>query len=295
MAIVLENNVLSVTVEEPGLVYKGARFDHTGNITRIVWENKFSFCSQETTRDFDPSKHGQGLYNEFGINRPVGYDDCPVGERFPKPGVGLLTRHSPYPYNFFRAYEVEPFDVLTEHNENAATFTVLPLTCRGYSMKLVKKISISGPSLVLDYVLENTGSRQIFTNEYVHNFIAVNHSEIGPAYSLTVPGNIPAPGLMVEAVNPENTVLLNSNSLEFRSGPAKDFFFSPFTTFQSHGEWTISHKTLHAAMKEETDFIPEMMNVWGTKHVISPELFVTINLAPGQTKRWRRVFSFIHV
>jgi hypothetical protein len=48
-------------------------------------------------------------------------------------------------------------------------------------------------------------------------------------------------------------------------------------------------------MKEVTDFIPERINVWGHKHVISPELFVSIDLEPGKKQKWRRRYTFYHL
>jgi hypothetical protein len=101
---------------------------------------------------------------------------------------------------------------------------------------------------------------------------------------------------MTEAVNPENAVILYRNSVNFNFTPGRDFFFSPLTEFHSkNGEWEIAHDSIGAGMKETTDFIPEMMNVWGLKHVISPELFIKIDLEPGQELKWQRRFEFYYV
>lgn len=296
MTIVLENSILSLTIEEPGRVYKNSRFDWTGNISQILFENKFSFCSAETTKDFDFKRHGQGLYNEFGLVKPIGYDDCAVGEKFPKIGVGLLTKKSSEAYDFFKAYEIDPFDIQIETGKEWIKFTVFPKACRGYSTKLIKKIELSGNSFTIDYELENTGIRKIQTNEYCHNFISINRTNIDAHYTLRVPCEIVKASLMIEAVNPENAVILNANSVNFNFTPEKDFFFSPLTEFHStNGEWEITHDNIGVGMKEITDFIPEMMNVWGVKHVISPELFIKIDLEPGQKLKWRRNYKFYYL
>jgi len=293
MAIVLENSMLRLTIEEPGLVYKNSRFDWTGNISQILFENKFTFCSAETTKEFDSKRHGQGLYNEFGIVKPIGYDDCAVGEKFPKIGVGLLTKKNNDAYNFLTAYEIDPFDIQIEKGKEWIKYTVIPKDCRGYSTKLIKKIGLSGNSFTIDYVLENTGTQNIQTNEYCHNFIAINRSDIDEHYTLRVPCEIIKPSSMIEAVNHENAVILNTNSVNFNFTPEKDFFYSPLTEFHSeNGEWEITHDSIGVGMKENTDFIPEIMNVWGSKHVISPELFIKIDLEPGQKLKWRRNYKF---
>jgi hypothetical protein len=240
--------------------------------------------------------HGQGLYNEFGITRPIGYEDCGVGEKFPKPGVGLLTRTGNVPYRFFEKYEVEPFGIVIERGKEWIKYTVLPEDCRGYSTKGIKKIALSGSSFTIDYELENTGTKHIRTNEYCHNFIAVNGSDIDEQYVLRIPCGIIEPASMTENVNPENAAVLGKNSVQFNCSPSLDFFFSPLTAFHENGgEWEITHKGIGVGMRENTDFKPEMMNLWGTKHVISPELFIKIDLGPGQKLSWRRTYSFYYI
>ena len=296
MAIVLENSMLRLTIEEPGQVYKNSRFDWTGNISQILFENKFNFCSAETTKEFDFKRHGQGLYNEFGIIKPVGYDDCAVGEKFPKIGVGLLTKKSNEAYNFLKAYEIDPYDIQTEKGEEWIKYTVFPKDCRGYSTKLIKKIELSDNSFTIGYELANTGAKKIQTNEYCHNFIAINKSNIDEHYTLRVPCEINKPSSMIEAVNPENAVILNTNTVNFNFIPVKDFFYSPLTKFHSeYGEWEITHDRIGVGVKENTDFIPELINVWGSKHVISPELFIKIDLEPGQKLKWQRNYKFYYL
>jgi hypothetical protein len=296
MTLILENSLLHLTIEEPGEVYHNSRFDWTGNISHILFADKFNFCSAETCGEFDFRRHGQGLYNEFGITKPIGYDDCMPGEKFPKIGVGLLTRKSNEGYRFYQAYEIDPFDVQFEKGEGWIRYTVFPKDCRGYSTKLVKKIGLSGDSFTIDYKLENTGMHKIQTNEYCHNFIGINRSNIDEHYTLRVPCEINKPSEMTEAVNPEDAVVLKTNSVKFNFAPGKDFFFSPLTGFNSkNGEWEITHDSAGVGMKEITDFVPEMMNLWGSKHVISPELFIKIDLEPGQELKWQRQYQFFYL
>jgi hypothetical protein len=296
MALDLENGILHLTIEEPGKVYNHSRFDWTGNISQILFESKYSFCSAETSREFDCKRHGQGLFNEFGITQPIGYDDCAPGEKFPKIGVGLLTKKSADAYSFFQIYKIDPFDIQIEKGEQWIRFTVFPRDCRGYSAKLIKQIGLSGNSFTIDYELENTGAHKILTNEYCHNFIAMNGSDIDEHYTLRVPCEINMTSAMVESVNPENAVILNKEFLNFLFTPERDFFYSPLTEFGSKtGEWEIVHDKIGVGMKEITDFIPDMMNVWGGKHVISPELFIKIDLEPGQVLKWQRHYKFYHL
>ncbi|HEX2395926.1 MAG TPA: hypothetical protein VHI78_11315 [Bacteroidales bacterium] len=295
MAVVLKNDLLCVTIDEPGKVYNGSRFDHTGNISQITLDGKWTFCTGEVTNGFDPRSNGRGLYNEFGISQPVGYNDCGIGQKFPKIGVGLLTRTSSKAYDFFAPYQAEPFKIHFEYDNSRIKFIVLPQDCRGYSVKLVKTVTLSENSFKIGYELENTGTKRIVTNEYCHNFIAINNSLIDANYILTVPCKTTGTSDMNEAINPEKAVELNTNTLSFRLTPKSDFFFSPLANFQTMGEWILSHEGFRIAIKESTDFIPELMNVWGTGHVVSPELFVKIDLMPGETRKWQRKYEFYHL
>jgi len=78
----LENGRLNVEIARPGSVYNGSRFDWTAFITKIVLDNKYSFCAPESEIPGQGSG-GFGLCNEFGINTPIGYDEAKPQEKFP--------------------------------------------------------------------------------------------------------------------------------------------------------------------------------------------------------------------
>ncbi len=292
MTLLLENHRLKITIEEPGRIYQGSRFDRSGNITQVILDGKTTFCTTEKSVNFDGRFHGQGLYNEFGINIPVGYDDCKTGNTFLKIGVGLLTRTGDGPYDFFASYPVKPFDVEVGQGDNFIRFNVKPEDCRGYAVNMVKTITLEDNSVHIDYLLQNTGTRAICTNEYCHNFISFNHLNIDEHYSLNTSGIIPGLSDMIEAVNPESACSIGNGQLSFNFTPAKDIFFSPFALFSGPGMWELTHRNFGTAVCEQTDFTPIIMNVWGTKHVLSPELFVDINISPGHSQKWRRTFKF---
>lgn len=292
MTLLLESHRLKITIEEPGRIYQGSRFDMSGNITQVILDGKTTFCTTEKRVNFDGRYHGRGFYNEFGINKPFGYDDCSAGDTFPKIGVGLLTRTGDGPYDFFASYPVKPFEIEVGQGDNLIRFNVKPENCRGYAVNMVKTITLEDTTVHIDYLLENTGTKAIHTNEYCHNFVSFNHSDIDENYSLNTDGTISELSDMIEAVNPESACIILNGQLNFNSTPAKDIFFSPFALFSGPGMWELKHRNLGTGIREHTDFIPSMMNVWGTTHVISPELFVDIDISPGHSQKWRRTFKF---
>jgi hypothetical protein len=234
-----------------------------------------------------------GLCNEFGIDAPIGYEDCPVGGAFPKLGVGLLVRPDSEPYNFFRPYSVaQPFPLEIEQGENSITFTSQPLETRGYAARLVKRLSLVDTCLEVAYTLTNTGTQPLHTNEYVHNFIGIDRQPIGPGYCLRLSAPVepePAPW------QAPGNALLRITGREIRlaeTPPAAFYLRMPGPQPTSGPAWTLEYQPGKLSMSEVDDFAPLRAAVWGTTHVISAEMFIELSLAPGASQSWTRRFEF---
>jgi hypothetical protein len=295
MKLILENKNINLSIDSPGFIYNGSRFDWTGKITQVTFKQKYTFCTTELPSGNDLESKGQGFYNEFGITDPIGFDDCKPGDKFLKPGVGLLLRPDSEPYNFFRPYSFDPFDINTKESPNEITFTINQRNYNGYSTLFNKKISLQEHGFTIDYSLKNTGSKPIQTSEYCHNFIAINHKEMGPDYELTFPMSVTF-NMNSDQVNPEKAIEISGNKLNFQGVPIKEFFFGSIKPDRNFtGQWQLTHKSFGVGIREIVDFVPSKINVWGSNHVISPELFCEINLAPGQIERWKRKYEFFTI
>jgi len=96
MTHILKSNNLKVAIDFPLENYKGSRFDWSGKISSIRFEN-LPLTTIEDTGSKDVDFLGKGLYNEFGITSPIGFEETPVGGWFHKIGVGLLKKeHKDY-------------------------------------------------------------------------------------------------------------------------------------------------------------------------------------------------------
>ncbi|MBN2005683.1 MAG: hypothetical protein JXA21_20165 [Anaerolineae bacterium] len=292
----------------PGSIYRGTRFDWTAFITQVTLDAVpfgvpgvkpspgHTFCVAES---FAPERGtgGVGLCNEFGIEMPVGYDDAHPGETFPKIGIGLLARpENPpdAPYQFFRPYAIaQEFPVSIEARDNWARFTVEPLACRGYAARLVKTVSVEANTLSIAYALENVGQKPIVTHEYCHNFTGIDEQALGPDYSLSTPYPI---ALETVPERPQSTTAnleIVGNTLRCRSIPQHSFYARLQGFAQTNEpQWTLTHVPSGVTMKEYDDFTPARVAVWGMLHVFSAEVFVDINLLPGETQQWTRRYTF---
>ena len=289
----LENETIRLDIEEPGEGYVGSRFDWTGKITQITFRRRHTFCTEETT---DPARlhhAGRGLFNEFGIDEPIGYEECPVGDVFLKPGVGLLTRLSEEPYDFMLSYPVDPGVTRWELDDRSASFEFRCSTPRGHDIVLNKAIVLDGSGFTIDYALTNRGAATLRTNEYVHNFLAVNREPLGPAYRLTCSFPLSTTGFH-ESLNPGNALLFRGNHALWNQAPTSEFFFGGLHPVAHEAvSWRLEHSAQGLAVWESVDFAVQRFNLWGARHVVSPELFKRVEIPAGSTVRWSRSYQIL--
>ncbi len=295
--IILRSDRLTVEIAQPGSVYHGTRFDWTAFITQVTLDGTHTFCVPESLESGQGSG-GVGLCNEFGIEEVIGYDEAQPGDLFPKPGIGLLARPDDQPYNFFRPYEiVAPFPIHVTADATQATFTVEPLDCRGYAVRLTKTVTVEGAGLTIAYALENVGEKPVATTEYVHNFMGIDEHAIGPDYRLRMPYTIEfaAPeGPFVERMAQMMAILdVQGGEIRCKATPQHPFYCRPLGFAKTDAaQWELVHAPTGVGMREYDDFAPARVAVWGTTHVISAEVFVPVNVHAGETQRWTRRYEF---
>ncbi|MGB5418832.1 MAG: hypothetical protein WBN21_08390, partial [Algibacter sp.] len=133
------------------------------------------------------------------------------------------------------------------------------------------------------------------TSEYTHNFTAINHDSIGRNYVLKFPFEI-KPELFTETVNPEQKVAIGQKEFTFNGTPKTPFFFSNLSgNKEINAKWELTNLKNNIAIGETGSFKTNKVNLWGSKHVISPELFFNIFIKPGESTNWSRTFSFIKI
>ena len=293
MTHIIKNNTLEVAVDLPLENYKGSRFDWSGKISVIKFL-AIPFTTAEDPSSKDINFLGKGLFNEFGINSPLGFEETPMGGWFHKIGVGLLKKEHKE-YLFHRNHLIKPayFDITCEDQKIIIVCKSEPVN--GYCYELKKEISISENSFTIDYLLHNTGEKKIVTDEYVHNFIAINNALVDKDYLLKFPFPL-HPILFDETVNSENKVEIGNDSISFNENPRKQFFFSNLTGGKElEAEWTLINLKANLGMKEIGSFKTDKINLWGWRHVISPELFFKISVDPKKTIEWSRKFEVFKI
>lgn len=289
MTQILKNKDLEIHIDSPFENYTGARFDRTGKIVAVKFHN-IPLTTIERTGGADEHAYGKGLYNEFGINTAIGFEETEVGGWFHKIGVGMLKKEDPE-YLFSRNYHIKPVQFHVFAESTRAVITCISEYLNGYSYVLRKEIELKNSGFTITYILENTGDKNINTTEYVHNFMAVNNELIGKNYKLrfSFPLN---PDRFDDTVNPESKVDIGQHEIAFNGTPKEQFFFSNLSGGETvDASWELLNLEHNIAVGESGNFKTNKINLWGWNHVISPELFYEISLKPGQSAQWARNYK----
>ncbi len=284
--IVLENDWLSVSVAEPGEVYRRTRFDWTGICTQIRSAGGLTYLSQEAAPGA-PGTEGVGLTWEFGLMRPVGYEAAEPGTSFPKLGVGLLERDTPEPYNFMRDYPCRPAHSTVEKvSGQEAIFRQDTEPGGEYAWSLRRRLFLQDDSLTQETLLENRGRQPLHTDEYGHNFLRIGDYPVGPDYELQLPFDV---SLSHEVGRFE----VSGGRIRVPNVGDECFYaLHDRPPVSERTAWRLLHVPSGHGVEGSELFRPARFALWGMRHVISPEFFIELWLQPGERRTWSRRYRF---
>ncbi|MFT7056910.1 MAG: hypothetical protein ACJAR3_002556 [Roseivirga sp.] len=293
MPYIIQNKNLEVHIDLPLENYNFSRFDWTGKIVKVKYQD-VQLSSVERTDGENEHLFGKGFYNEFGIDAALGFDETRVGGWFHKIGVGLLKKEGNN-YLFSKKYKIKPADFKVNFGDNSVSIICKSKNANGYSYVLKKEVELQESSFIIKYSLQNTGVKDIVTDEYVHNFTAINKDLIGSNYMLKLPFQL-KPQLFGETVNPEQKVYFEGNDIKFSGSPKEQFFVSNLSGNEEvNAGWELINTKNKIGISETGDFQTKKVNIWGWRHVISPELFFHIFVKPGQSNQWSRTYRVYKV
>ena len=293
MGHIHKNKNLEVQIDFPLEGYSFSRFDWTGKISEVKFKG-IPLTSVEDPSRKNGDLFGRGFYNEFGIDTALGFNDAEIGGWFHKIGIGLLKKEDAQ-YAFNKPYEIIPAEFQTNMSFNSICITCASALVNGYAYELTKEIKIQDASFTIKYHLKNTGQKIIQTEEYGHNFTAINNDPIGEDYKLNFQFDLKSE-LFGETVNRESAVFFEKNNINFNNTPNQQFFFSNLTGGEKvESTWELTNHKTKIGIREKGNFQTSKINLWGWKHVICPELFFEINIAPGESTEWTRTYEIFEI
>lgn len=282
---------LDIGYELPGEGYRRTRFDWSSAIVSIDLDQRHRFSSSEYTEgDANYLAGGRALACEFGIHAPVAYDAVAVGDWFPKVGVGFLRRESGAPYDFFHRYREMRVQVYkAEATEDVLRVESYAEPYGGYGWRLTRIWKVEDAKLECAATLENLGERPIETDEYCHNFLKLGTASVGSDYRIDF--SFPIPAAASEVSDPSSC--LRGAIPEIVREPKTDFYLGGLMPSPTDNpSWRLRDVRTGLSVTERLSGTGIRCALWGRSHVISPEMFIRISVAPGLSQEWKRTWEF---
>jgi hypothetical protein len=305
--VYLKNEKLRVKVYLPDPekgFYRGTRFDWAGVLGEVEFAGHKVFGPWKDTHD--PTNHDDiiGPCEEFGMERPLGYDEAKPGETFLKIGVGELEKPKEEKYSFARKYKIVKPAQWKRHLIEPDNPWMIEFDCEekgpnGYAYKYKKQVRVGETTIQILHTLRNVGTKPIVTDFYNHNFFNVDGDPVGPNYSFAFPFDVKpqdSRGRFAELVE------ANGKELRFKGNLDNGFVmaglngYDPGRAQQERFEMRHGPSGVRVLVSQTERY--SKFNVWGVKTAICPEPFFQIRgLKPEPEnlhRMWVIEYKFVH-
>jgi hypothetical protein len=294
--VMLSNNKLDIEIvlpDEARGYYHGSRFDWSGMISKIQFQNHQFIEPWIVPHDPTDPEHGIGTAEEFC--EPLGYEQAKSGQTFVKVGVGILEKMDNKNYWFNTAYKIiKPGRWKVAKTDAQIIFGQTLESDLGFAYRYTKKISLdkTGPNFSIFHTLENIGQRDIVVTHYCHNFSKIDKTAVGRDYVIKFPFEVT--NLDHELFEPvaqtkgEKIVFLKN----IEQGKC---VFSNLTGYDDNvcsNQFTIENTKSGAGLKFQADRSIAWAKVYATPDTISPELGIFLAPKPGRQLSWENQYSF---
>jgi len=290
-AHLLESGALQIEVMDPAdpeRYNRGVRFSPVANVLRATLDGHDFLFSPAA---HEPVTENCGLAMEFDIcttgGSPPGFEETAMGEGFLKVGVGVL-RKDVERYSFFKAYEViEPAETRATWARDRAEFEQFSKGVNGRAYSLKAGVLVKGNSVEISCSLTNTGRKAFSTEQYAHNYFLFDNAVAGPGYVLKFPWDFEATGLQ-----PQQRA--HGREIEFFEAfpPEVKAVNAVIKPAGDRNEVTTINPANGLAVRAWTSLPVSRIALHATPAYLCPEMFVRIDLEPGETKEWTRGYEF---
>ncbi len=307
---VLANDRVRMTLYLPDAAagfYRGPRFDGSGMIARVEAGGHVFYGPWKTPHDPSGNDCAIGPAEEFGMTRPVGYDEAAPGGLFPKIGVGLLEKEAAADpakktsYGFWKPYAIaRPGAWKIAPAPGAVTFEQELAAPGGYGYRYVKRIVLApgADGFAIERRLENTGSKPLVTDHYNHNFTIIDDVPIGTDYRVVYdvapgPTSGEPPAFSVEAKKPHSLggfAEVRGRALVFTAAlPPGKAIHANLLGFPGGAPYAfaIENRKTGAAIRVRGERPLARAAVYAVRTAVCPEPFIDIDLAPGAVLEWK--------
>jgi hypothetical protein len=286
--------------------YRSTRFDWSGAIYSLQYKGHefygpwidridpkvINWVFQGSDIVSGPCSALNGPVNEF--HTPLGYNDSKPGGTFIKIGVGVLRRGEG---NYDR---FTPYDVLNSgkwsvrKGKDFIEFTQElndPNSGYAYLYRKVVRLEKDKPGMVIEHSLRNTGTREINSNVYNHNFIVLDKQAPGPDFTFRVPFQIK----VTQSPKKELAEIRGNQIVYLRQLSGEDeavVVFQGFSNDIKDTEIIIENKKVGAGVRITGDRPLLREILWSIRTVLAIEPYISIDIKPGAEFTWKNMFEY---
>jgi hypothetical protein len=256
--------------------YRGTRFDWSGIIQSLTW-NGHEYFGEWDPKPKDPKIHDAitGPVEEF-LPGPD-YAEAKPGATFLRIGIGAARKPDEKTYRRFETYEIaDPGKRTLRHGKDWIEFRHQLAGC-----DYRKTIRLEKSGFVIEHALKNTGSKNIDTLVYNHNFFVIDHEVVGP--DLTVRFAWPPKPDPPLHNGDEVSGMEIRHSRELQSGESDE---SDLTGFGAY-DFSIENRKTLAGVHITSDQPLSKVHFWAIRTVACPEPYIHIVVPPKQAVYWQ--------
>lgn len=233
-----------------------------------------------------------GTAGEFGMEKPLGFDEAAPGETFVKIGVGMLEKPDAEPYKFSRNYRIVralPWQV-KQGSHSIAFAQTLPET-NGLGYEYVKRIELGpdAPSFTVAYSLRNTGAKPIDTTYYCHNFVVFDDQPLTPGVRVLLPFQTGSADIKEIAEVRDGRVVLQE---ELPNGKSLYHKFESPGFSADDNQARIENPSTGTGLRVSGDAAPTNVVFYALGKAVCFEPFIPLRLESGEVKQWSDHYEF---
>ncbi|MCX6614389.1 MAG: hypothetical protein NTW74_26560 [Acidobacteria bacterium] len=295
---VLDNGVLKAVFHLPDVVngsYRGSRFDWSGVVKSLEYK-KHSYFGVWYGKH-DPLHHDAitGPVEEFlSGDEALGYSEAKVGGNFVRIGIGAMRKETEAKFERFGRYKlVDSGKWTVSPKKDRITFRQnLKDASSAYSYRYEKTVRLvpGKPEMWIEHRLKNTGKKVIETSTYNHNFFVIDGEPTGPNLSVQFGFDAVAKSQIAPNGAMEGRRLSYVNELK-----AGQTVMSEFTGFGAEAkdyEFRVENRKTGAGVRVTGDKPLSKVIFWSIRSVLSPEPYISMKIAPGESFSWTIRYEF---
>jgi hypothetical protein len=291
--------------------YRSTRFDWSGAIGSLEYKGHnyygpwfartdpdvYNFTTETPEVISAPFTAMVGLAEEYSTaGKGLGWDEAKPGGTFVKIGVGVLRK----PNNEDRYDHSKPYEIVdggkwtVKKTRDSVEFTHTlndPADGYGYVYHKVIRLIAGKPELVIEHSLRNTGTKQIASTTYNHNFLVLDQQPPSPDFVLTFPFE-PKP---VRPLNPALGEVRGNQITWVKTLEKTDQMSGRFTGFSDNAsdyDIRVENRKLGAGVHIRGDQPLTNLALWSIRTVLAIEPYNSMTIDPGKEFSWKLTYDY---